>query len=454
MARLLSMAGRPLAPASLERVVASLPAALLLVDGSGTVLGAAGALGQIGGRRSSQLVGSNLLEYVDEADRSVVVELLRVTAGSGEDEIVGPARVSYVDVDGPRRSTEAWAINRTRDPDVKGILVLLLPESAYDRFDEILMNVAAGAPLEQTFGTLVQVLRFPPARVEGFLLMPGGDDRTLSRVPELAEVPGPPTAGPWDEVWETALPHVHRRLAELPGPVREAAGRVGFESVTCYPVRRGVDGRASASLVVWSRVPEPPPLNVQLAIDRAVAIAALAISHASVQEGLKDAALRDPLTGLWNRRSFFEALESEVDAGHQPAVLYVDLDGFKAVNDSLGHLAGDAVLRVAARRLVSIMRPTDELARIGGDEFAILCSGKVTRNQVAAIAKRIVEQLNHPISVAEGQTVESGASVGIAVELPPRTPADAIIGHADRALHRAKALGRGRWSFAEPEQHP
>jgi diguanylate cyclase (GGDEF)-like protein len=191
-----------------------------------------------------------------------------------------------------------------------------------------------------------------------------------------------------------------------------------------------------------------------MAIDRAVGIASLAMSHAANDEGLRDAAYRDALTGLGNRRSFFDALEGQVEVGAQPAVLYIDLDGFKRVNDLLGHLAGDAVLRVAARRLASVMRPTDELARLGGDEFAVLCGGTVSTDQMVLIAERVVEQLNRPLSVGDGQNVDIGASIGIALGLPPGTLADAIIGHADRALYEAKAKGRGRWAFADPNAAP
>lgn len=189
-----------------------------------------------------------------------------------------------------------------------------------------------------------------------------------------------------------------------------------------------------------------------MAIDQAAGIAAVSVSHISAEAGLRDAAYRDSLTGLGNRRSFFEALETQVAGGEQPAVLYIDLDGFKAVNDSLGHLAGDAVLRVAARRLSSVMRPTDELARLGGDEFAVLCGGTVSEEQITMIASRIVDQLNQPLSVGDGQNVDTGASVGIALGLPPGTPADTVLGHADRALYEAKAQGRGRWAFARHDE--
>ncbi len=423
----------------------------MIVDRDGKILFATGSLSLLAARGQVDLVGSRLTDYVEDDERAVVTELLKVTIASREGESVGPARVTYLDVDETRRTTEAWGVNCLEDDEINGIVVMLLPESSYDRFDHVLMNVVAGASLEQTFGGLAQALRYPPVSAESFFLMGGADDRSVIRVPDLAEVPGPPGLGPWDEVWSTEEPAIYRDIVSLPTALRDSAHRAGYGSVACFPINRSVDGQANACLVVWSRTGGPPPLNARMAIDRAAAIAALSISHISAEAGLRDAAYRDSLTGLGNRRSFFEALEAQVAAGEQPAVLYIDLDGFKAVNDSLGHLAGDAVLRVAARRLFSVMRPTDELARLGGDEFAVLCAGTVSIDQMTMIASRIVDQLNQPLSVGDGQNVDTGASVGIALGLPVGTPADTVLGHADRALYEAKAQGRGRWAFADPK---
>ena len=96
-------------------------------------------------------------------------------------------------------------------------------------------------------------------------------------------------------------------------------------------------------------------------MDRAQILASLMMSHSVVGERSLEEASQDLLTGLGNRRSYFQALDSRVEAGDQPAVLYIDIDGFKDVNDRLGRLAGDSALRVIARRLSSVVRPTDEL---------------------------------------------------------------------------------------------
>ena len=174
-------------------------------------------------------------------------------------------------------------------------------------------------------------------------------------------------------------------------------------------------------------------------MDRALILASLMISHNAAEERLLEASFQDLLTGLGNRRSFFLALDARVDAGDRPALLYIDVDGFKDVNDRLGHLAGDSALRVIARRLSSVVRPTDELARIGGDEFAILCAGDVTELQVVAIAARVVERLAEPLSIGDAPALKVGASIGIVLRLPSGDD----LGRPPRQRRRGSVRGQG-----------
>jgi len=430
----------------------SLPALLMVLDAGGTVRYAAGQLDRLGQRSYADLVGSPVADFVATPEERVLVEeLVTITGRRAQGEMVGPVRLPYLDVDGTVRLTEAWAVNRSKDPGMSGIVVILLPESAYDLFDQALTAIVKDVSLDETFETLGGALRQVPVTRECYFLRPGQDDRGLVRSPDRSDMPGPPTPGPWDEIWAGAASVECESLSQLSSALREQARETGFASVACFAVHRGLEGRADACLVAWSREEGRMTPFARLALERAVLIASLAMSHRSEDDELKDAALRDALTGLGNRRSFFQALEAVVALGEQPAILYIDLDGFKAVNDKLGHLAGDAVLRVAARRLASVMRPTDDLARLGGDEFAVLCNGSPSREQMVMIAERVVEQLSRPLSVGDGETVDVGASIGIAHELPVGTPVDTILGRADHALFEAKGKGRGQWTFATVE---
>jgi diguanylate cyclase (GGDEF)-like protein len=320
--------------------------------------------------------------------------------------------------------------------------------SAYDRFDQALTRIVDGVSLDDTLAALVEALSYPPVSRTCYFIRPHGNDRGVLRSPEVPNVPGPPTPGPWDEIWAGAASVECENLDQVSSALGAQARQMDVVSVSCFAVRHGLERSADACLVAWSREEGLMTPLARLALERAVLIAALAISHRSEYIHSTDAAIRDALTGLGNRRSFFQTLEALATSGDQPAILYIDLDGFRAINDRLGHLAGDAVLRVAARRLASVMRPTDELARLGGDEFAVLCDGSPSGDQMVMIAERVVEQLSQPLSVGDGETVDVGASIGIAHGLPVGTPVDTILGRADYALSEAKAKGKGQWALA------
>jgi diguanylate cyclase (GGDEF)-like protein/PAS domain S-box-containing protein len=170
-----------------------------------------------------------------------------------------------------------------------------------------------------------------------------------------------------------------------------------------------------------------------------------------LQAQLQHNASHDPLTDLPNRSLFLErvgkALTGRRAGEEQVALLYVDLDGFKAVNDSVGHQAGDHLLTQAARRLQSALRSTDTAARLGGDEFAVLVCG-ADEEQAMEIAERLIGTLCDPYHV-DGAEVRVGASVGIAFAEPGGT-AEELMRNADLAMYRAKQAGKGRVELYAP----
>lgn len=169
---------------------------------------------------------------------------------------------------------------------------------------------------------------------------------------------------------------------------------------------------------------------------------------ADVTEATQDArrtahlASYDSLTELANRALFQRALAEACAQAHESrsAVLYLDLDGFKQVNDTLGHATGDALLFAVAQRIRNCVREGDLAARLGGDEFAILMMG-ATEQAAALLAQRVLDGVGHPIYL-EGHKVEVSVSIGIALSNPGQSP-DTLLGNADQALYQAKANGRG-----------
>lgn len=163
-------------------------------------------------------------------------------------------------------------------------------------------------------------------------------------------------------------------------------------------------------------------------------------------------ALHDDLTGLPNRAHFRRRLQEESDRtrryGPRFAVLYLDLDHFKRVNDSMGHAAGDELLRQIAQRLQASVRGTDIVARLSGDEFALIQTPLTERGETCALAQRLVEALAAPYMI-DGQQVQIGISIGVAICEPPGDEPDALLRRADRELYAAKQAGRGRYSLED-----
>jgi diguanylate cyclase (GGDEF)-like protein len=166
---------------------------------------------------------------------------------------------------------------------------------------------------------------------------------------------------------------------------------------------------------------------------------------------------RDPLTGLANRTVFVESLgrrltELKARRGAPFAALYLDLDRFKVVNDSLGHMVGDELLTAVSRRLEGCLRDGDELARLGGDEFAILLHGLGDGGQANAIAFRIQESLNAPFSIG-GREVFTSASIGIAFSRQEYDNPEEMMRDADTAMYHAKAHGKARHELFDADMH-
>jgi diguanylate cyclase (GGDEF)-like protein/PAS domain S-box-containing protein len=175
-----------------------------------------------------------------------------------------------------------------------------------------------------------------------------------------------------------------------------------------------------------------------------------------LEDQLRQEALYDNVTGLPNRRLFVDRLEAAVrhrdrDEAAGFAVLFLDLDGFKLVNDSLGHLAGDELLRVVADRLRVALRPLDTAARFGGDEFAVLLVDPVPED-VLVVARRLQDRLSEPVPLG-GQDVSVTASVGVATSAPRYGSADDVLRDADAAMYHAKGSQRGSASVFDPDMH-
>lgn len=173
-----------------------------------------------------------------------------------------------------------------------------------------------------------------------------------------------------------------------------------------------------------------------------------------IEAKLQHQVMHDSLTGLPNRAYLHDRLERAIarlrrDGSQRFGLLYVDIDRFKLINDSLGHIAGDAVLQEASQRLASCVREPDVVARLAGDEFAVLLEQVQLPETASKIAQRILKSLESPLS-AGGRDLKVSASIGITIVEKAEGGADSILHDADQALYRAKERGRNRFELFDP----
>ena len=260
--------------------------------------------------------------------------------------------------------------------------------------------------------------------------------------------------GPWTRTIATGE-RQEVPVADLPAGLREAASASGFGVCWVWPISDHGSGSPRGCLVVWRRSDEVVPDHTRvLALDRIVRIAELALDLERSVARLRYAATHDPLTGLANRARFDEALGSTPrDRPGTVALLSLDLDGFKPVNDELGHAAGDEVLVEIGRRLQAGAREDDVVARVGGDEFVVLSHSVGSVEELERMAARLVELVVGCIVLSTGIEVRVGASIGGCLA-PSGSSGEAILRAADGALYEAKAAGKGGWRLAELAADP
>src|SRR3954464_5739981 len=238
--------------------------------------------------------------------------------------------------------------------------------------------------------------------------------------------------------WENGLPAYRDRglRAAMAAPVHENGQPVGSLTVASFRPGRHYSQTEQDVLCAFAEH------------------ASLALTDARNFEDAMHQAFHDSLTGLPNRALFLDRLPPAHPrarrSGSPIAVLFMDLDAFKNVNDSLGHAAGDELLVLVAGRVRRWLRPSDTAARFGGDEFAILLEDLDTSNGAQIVAQRVLDSLHEPFAI-QGQEVLCGASIGIASSGHPGS--DDLLRNADLAMYRAKGLGKGRFQSFEPGMH-
>jgi diguanylate cyclase (GGDEF)-like protein len=234
-------------------------------------------------------------------------------------------------------------------------------------------------------------------------------------------------------------PGLERRLEEVVSVIQEfSAMRFGARA-TVSPAGDIVDAVAAGV----NALGEELEASYQ-EIERRVADRTAELAIATRELGRR--ALQDDLTGLANRAAFWDRLTHRLNVadrrGTGLAVLFLDLDDFKPVNDTLGHAAGDQLLVEVARRITCELRAGDTAARVGGDEFVVLLDEVATGEAALAVAQRVNDRLRAPYDLGEHRVTATG-SIGVAMGSPGLATPDAIVAAADAAMYEAKRSGRG-----------
>ena len=231
---------------------------------------------------------------------------------------------------------------------------------------------------------------------------------------------------------------IGRPLSELVPEVAARGENGPGASQSAVPIPSD-DGTVRWIAVSITPLPAPEPD----ADPRALVILHDVTEQWTARDQLDRRARHDPLTGLINRAELLNQLGSvdPVSGGPLVGVIYLDLDGFKLVNDTRGHQVGDELLVAVARRIRAVLRPEDSLARIGGDEFVILSTRVADPQDLSAVAERVRSTLDEPVSV-EGRAHRISMSVGIALAPAQQLDADNLLRQADMAMYRAKDAGR------------
>ena len=398
-------------------------ALIAVVDSDGTVKSVSGAWERLLGWDPEEAVGSDARRWLHSEDWAAMGPALQAL-GRPRSAVSVRSRVRHRD--GSWRWFEAVVSNLLDDPMVGGALITARDVTA---------EVDAQTALERANARFAALIEHG----SDLITVSDANGRLSYLSPALPRVAGLDPVALLDESLLEMFHPADRSV--VAAHVQEVTGRPGeVASVECRLVHAD-GGWRHVELTAVNRFDDP-------------AVGGLVCNMRDVTERVQAAgrlhqqATHDALTGLPNRVSLLhrlgETLERARLAGSRCSLLYIDLDGFKKVNDSLGHAAGDAVLSVVAKRLRDAVRPTDVVSRLGGDEFVVMAESVADAAVAIELANRVRAAIARPVRIGH-RSISVGCSIGIAIS-DSETPSG-LLQEADTALYRAKERGRNRWEI-------
>jgi len=426
-----------------------------VIDRDATVQYASPAAERLLGWEVASHIGTSALELIHPDELALAAESMVETVA--EPGVKLPLEVRLAHADGSWVPVEVVANNRLDDPAVAGIVMTIRDIRERKRMEALLIGhsrvlemVARREPLEATLDALASLIESYVAGSRCAVVLLDDDGRTLrtAAAPSLtADIrraiegetvhAGEGTSADvvTDPGWDSfrSLVQAHGLVPAWSVPVATTSGDPSMGAVI---ILSGPGGRVTA--------------DERRLLELSGRLAAIAVKEAATEVELAYRATRDVLTGLPNRAVFLDQLERALArVERRPwlvALLFLDLDGFKPVNDRLGHEAGDELLRMVAGRLRDALRPSDTVARFGGDEFAMLCEDLTDEDDACALAERVGALIAEPVTI-EGMTVAVTASIGVALARGPGTDPGTLLRTADQAMYQAKERGKGTFEL-------
>ncbi len=407
----------------------------MLVSAGGILQSASGAITRLLGHDPELLEQMPFLDLVAEDDRAAALAALE-RAGQGATSVhpvtmrVGLRRHGGAGV----VPFELSIVNLLDDPTVEGFVVSAVDATA---------QVQAEKEASDSFSLLSATL---DSTADGILVV-DMDGKITSFNRRFAETWCIPEEFVAEQQNASSLAFAYDRLVETESFLSYDTELATTPEAECFDILEFKDGR------VVERSSRPQRVNGHV-VGRVFSYRDVT-DRKHLEDELAYRAFHDSLTGLANKALFQDRLDHALArherTGAHLAVLFLDLDDFKTVNDSLGHGEGDRLLKQVARTFTGCLRPSDTAARLGGDEFAILIEDVHSRESVTDVAHRIIDSLRPPVRLG-GKTVASAGSIGIAFDVPGIT-SEQLLRNADIAMYKAKSLGKDRFEVYREEMH-